>query len=165
MHSRYYTSKKAHVYSHYVCVNRPSRYAACPDLPQVRTHNVDKLVWEDCCRVFEELDLIRGTIAHNIQQSLHTMLEDTWGKQLIMQLQGGIAYATTERDKHPKGSYYYTLIDQDIRTKQDRLRRCEEEYTKSHDVRKLADVYQESILAVCRRERISGHASCSDKRP
>lgn len=112
MHSHYYRSKKEHVYPYYVCVNHANSLGACPALPQVRTHHIDRLVWEDCCHVFEGLDLIRGTIERNIQESLHTMLEDVQGKQLMTQLQNDIAYAIAERDKHPEGSYYYTLIDQ-----------------------------------------------------
>jgi hypothetical protein len=107
---------------------------------------VDQLVWADCCRVFERLELIRDTIERNIEQSLQTMLEDTRGKQLVVQLEQDIAYAKQERAKHPEGSYLYNLISQDITKKQDQLRKYEEEYAASRDTATLSDVYRNSIL-------------------
>jgi site-specific DNA recombinase len=146
MAGRYQTSREKHTYPYYACINNRNKYDACPDLTVVRTARVDALVWDDCCRVFERLDLIRDTIERNIQASLQDMLENTQGKLLITELEADIAYAKQERAKHPEGSYYYTLISQDIRAKEDRLRKYEAEYTESRDIVKLSDVYQKSIL-------------------
>ncbi len=103
-------------------------------------------MWDDCCRVFERLDLIRDTIERNIQASLQDMLENTQGKLLVAELEAEITYAEAERAKHPEGSYYHKLISQDIRDKEERLRKYEAEYTESWDIVKLSDVYQKSIL-------------------
>jgi site-specific DNA recombinase len=146
MAGRYQTSREKHIYPYYACINNRNKYDACPDLTVIRTSRVDVLVWNDCCRVFERLEIIRDTIERNIEQSLQTMLEDTRGKQLVVQLEQEITYAYQERAKHAEGSYYYNLISQDIREKEDRMRRYKEEYTESRDIVKLSDVYRNSIL-------------------
>lgn len=84
---------KRHVYPFYGCRNKSNKYAACPDLPSIRTSRVDQLVWEDCCQVFERLEMIRDTLAYNIEQSLQNILEDTTGRQHIDQLQEEIRFA------------------------------------------------------------------------
>ena len=147
MLGRYRTSQKMHTYPYYACTNQNNKYDACPDLTLVRTDNVDKIVWDDCCRVFENLNLIRDTIERNVEQELQSMLEDTKGKVLVVQLTDEIAYAKQERAKHPEGSYYHKLISQDIREKEEQLARYEEEYRESRDVVKLLQVYRKSILS------------------
>ena len=139
--------RKEFVYPYYRCVKYRNKYNACPDLPALRTDNVNKLVWEDCCRVFERLDLIRNTIEQNIEHSLQNILEDTKGSQLIIELEEEIAYAKQERDKHKEGSYYYKLISQDISAKEEQLQRYKEEYAKSRDIVRLSGVYQKSIMS------------------
>src|SRR5712692_10265131 len=146
MHGRYQTSRNEHIYPYYACVKYRNKYDACPDLTVVRTNNVDQLVWEDCCRVFERLDAIRSTIESNIEQSLQNLLEDTTGKLLVLQLTEEIAYAKQERAKHAEGSYYHTLISQDISEKEGRLARYEEQYRESQDIVKLSHIYRKSIL-------------------
>lgn len=147
MHGRYQTSKKIHTYPYYICMNHRNKYNACPDLPTIRTNKVHQIVWEDCCRVFERLDIIRETIESNIEQSLQNMLEDTKGKMLIDQLEEEIAFAKQEREKHPEESYYYQLISRDIQGKEELLQRYREEYKESLDIMKLSNVYQKSILS------------------
>jgi hypothetical protein len=146
MVGRYQTSRKKHIYPYYACVNHRNKYDACPDLTIIRTLRVEALVWDDCCRVFERLDLTRDTIESNIQASLQDMLENTQGKLLVADLKADITYAKQERAKHPGGSYYYNLISQDVHEKEDRLRKYEAEYTESRDIVKLSEVYQKSIL-------------------
>ncbi|MHB8600505.1 MAG: recombinase family protein [Ktedonobacteraceae bacterium] len=146
MHGRYQTSRNEHVYAYYACAKHRNKYDACPDLTVVRTNNVDQLVWEDCCRVFERLDAIRSTLEGNIEQSLQSMLEDTTGKLLIVQLTEEIAYAKQERAKHAEGSYYYRLISQDIRDKEEQLAKHEEQYCESQDIVKLSHNYRKRIL-------------------
>ena len=147
MAGRYQTSKATHTYPYYCCTKFRNKYDACPDLTTIRTGHVDELVWTDCCRVFERLDLIRETIERNIDQALQNMLDDTRGHELLVRLSDEIVYATQERDKHPAGSYYYKLISQDIHEKEEQLRKCEEEYKESRLVVRRSDVYKRSILS------------------
>lgn len=146
MVGRYRYSKKTHCYSYYCCVNHKNKYDCCPDQQFIRTDKIDELVWKDCCRVFERLDLIRETLHRNIEQSLQLMLEDTRGRQIIDQLSAEIAYARQERDKHQEGSYTYRVIAQDIREREERLRKCEEQFRESSDVMKMSDIYQKSVM-------------------
>jgi len=90
---------------------------ACPDLPTVTAKNIDELVWEDCCRVFERLEQIQAVVEKNIEETIASMLEDTEGKKLVASLQQEIQYAEIEQKKHPEGSYYYSLIAEDISKK------------------------------------------------
>ena len=146
MVGRYRKSKEVHTYPFYGCINHRNKYAACSDLPQIRTNRVDRLVWEDCCRVFERLELIQDTIEQGIELFLQNMLEDTKGQMLVSQLEDEITFAKRERAKHDEESYYHRLISQDIRDKEEKLRKYREEYNASRDIVKLADIYRRSIL-------------------
>lgn len=146
MQGRYQTSKKESTYTYYACIKYRNKYDACPDLTTIRTDKVEQIVWEDCCRVFDRLDVIRSTIESNIEQSLQIMLEDTTGKLLVLQLKEEIAYAEQERAKHQEGSYYYRLISQDIAEKEERLAKYEKEDRESQDIIKLSHIYRRSIL-------------------
>jgi hypothetical protein len=117
-----------------------------PHIVRVRTSIIDPIVWEDCCRVFERLELIRDVIKASIEQSVKNMLEDTKGHDIVTALQEEIIYAMQERSKHQEGSYYYNLITQDIRKKEEDLQRCEEELAKSHDVARLSGSFQKSVI-------------------
>src|SRR5262249_30173305 len=142
MHGRYMTSRSEHVYTYYACVKFRNKYAACPDLPVVRTNNIEQIVWQDCCRVFERLDAIRSTIEQNIDRSLQSILENTTGKLLVLQLKEEIACAEAEQAKQTKDSYTYRLIEQDIQQKQEQLAKYEEQYEKSQDIVKLSHIYR-----------------------
>lgn len=146
MHGRYMTSRNEHTYTYYSCIKYRNKYDACPVLPTIRTNKVEQLAWENCCRVFERLDVIRSTIENNIDQSLQSILENTTGKLLVLQLKEEIAYAEREREKHPKGSYYYTLISQDIAQKEEQLAKYEEQDRQSQDIVKLSHIYRSSVL-------------------
>jgi site-specific DNA recombinase len=141
-----YLKSREYRYAYYSCVNHKNKFDCCPSLSFVRTDRVDEWVWADCCRVFERLDMIRDTLTRNIEQSLHTMLEDTKGRQLIEQLTEEITYARQEQDKHAEGSYYYRLISQDIYEKEERLQKYEEQYREARGVLKLSDIYQRSVM-------------------
>ncbi|GHO90735.1 hypothetical protein KSF_007830 [Reticulibacter mediterranei] len=117
-----------------------------PHIVRVRTSIVDPIVWKDCCRVFERLEHIQDVIQASIEQSVQHLLEDTTGNDMITALQEELIYAIQEQNKHPKGSYYYHLIAQDIRKKEEELQRCEEEFSKSHDGAKLSESFQESVM-------------------
>jgi len=117
-----------------------------PHILRVRTDILDPLVWEDCCRVFERMNLIQDMIERSIDESLRNVLEDTKGREHILALEEEIRYAKLEREKHPEGSYYYRLISHDIQTKEEQLRRFEEEFAESRAVTQLSGVYRQSIL-------------------
>ena len=149
MHGRYVITKhrtdgEPHPYPFYRCINDANRYNACPELPCIRADRINQLVWEDCCRVFERLELIRDTIEFNIERSLQNILEDTQGKALMDELREKIQFAYIERDKHPKGDYYYLLISADIQNKEAELQRYEEQYQESINIVKLKNIYQQS---------------------
>lgn len=132
---------------YYQCNKYTNKYDTCPDLPQILAEKVNKLVWQDCCRVFESMELIRETLHANIERELQNLLENTQGKQMIVQLTEEIGFAEQERDKHSHDSYYYNLIDQDIQHKQAKLQKCEEEYRNSASMVQLLDVYRQSVMS------------------
>ncbi len=146
MVGRYMTSRYAKEYPYYRCTKYRNKYDACPDLTVIRTDKVNELVWENCYRVFERIEQIRGTIEQNIERAVQTMLEDTRGKQLITRLEQELVQARVERSKHAEGSYLYGLITQDIKTKEEQLKRAVEDYDGSRDFASLADHYRSSIL-------------------
>lgn len=146
MVGRYMTSRYAKEYPYYRCTKYRNKYDACPDLTIIRTDKVNQLVWENCCRVFERIELIRGTIEQNIERAVQTLLEDTRGKQLITRLEQELAQARVERSKHDEGSYLYGLITQDIKTKEEQLKCAVQDYDDSRDFASLADHYRSSIL-------------------
>ena len=146
MVGRYRTSRHTHTYPYYACVHNQNKYMACPDLTMVRTYKIDDIVWADCCRVFEQLEAVQSTIERHIRDSLQSMLENTHGSHQIAELKQEIAFAQDERDKHPKGSYYYLLTDKDVLDKLDKLRRYEAEYSESRNIVKLSEVYSNSML-------------------
>lgn len=135
-----------HVYAYYHCTKNRIRYDSCPSQTQIRTDNVNQVVWENCCRVFERIEAIRDSIESNIEEYIKNMLEDSTGKQLILELEEGIKLAKKEREQYQEGTYLYNLISQDISDKEEKIRRHEEEHAKSRSIVKLSATYQESIM-------------------
>ena len=117
-----------------------------PHILRVKTEHIDPMVWEDCCWVFERLHLIQDVLERSIEQSLQNMLEDTRGRKMIDALQQELAFAMAERNKHPEGSYYYNLINQDVIEKERKLDKYEEEFAHSQDVVELSGFYQKSVM-------------------
>jgi site-specific DNA recombinase len=117
-----------------------------PHVLRIKTSFVDPVVWENCCQVFERLSTIQDVLERSITQSLQNMLEDTKGKELIIEKEEEIILAKLERDKHPKGGYTYNLISQDIQRKEEELRRFKEEFTESRSMVQLSSVYQQSVM-------------------
>jgi site-specific DNA recombinase len=113
-----YRSYDGVLVGYYRCAKENNKYDACPDMTEVMAAKVNRLVWEDCCRVFEAIEQIRDTIRVRIEQDVKSFLEYTTGSQQSAQLRQDIAYAEAERSKHPEGSYYYKLTSQDIQSKQ-----------------------------------------------
>ncbi len=132
---------------YYQCCKDNNKYDACPDLTGIKADKVNTLVWDDCCRVFEAIELIRDTIRANIERDVQSFLEHTTGSQQLIQLRQEIAYAEAERSKHPEGSYYYKLISQDIQGKQEQLRKYEEESAHAATSGQLLDLYQQQVLS------------------
>lgn len=145
MVGRYKMSHGQKYHPFYGCSNNRNKYDSCPALPHVRTTKIEQIVWEDCCRVFERLEQLRDIIAMYIERHLESMLENTTGKMLMAQMQEAIAVDQEELAKHAEGSYYYNLIAREIREKEEKLRRYEEEYRESTSMVKLANSYQQSM--------------------
>jgi hypothetical protein len=121
--------------------NHSSRYLYFSECPKV-----NRLVWEDCCRVFQAIEEIRDTIRANIERDVQSFLEHTTGTQQLAQLRQELAQAEAEQTKHAPGSYYYSLVTQDIQTKQEQLRKYEAESKQAATSTQLLDLYQQQVL-------------------
>jgi hypothetical protein len=75
------------------CNKSFNKYDACPDLTEILASKVNTLVWEDYCRVFDAIELIRETIRARLEQDVQNFLERTQGKQQVVQLTHEIANA------------------------------------------------------------------------
>jgi len=129
----------------YYCNKFGNNYDLCPHRPSIRTTVVDKAVWDDCCQLFERLDLIQAKIEEEIEKSLSNLLEDSTGREQTAALTAAIDYAEQERDKHLEGSYYYNLTTQDIQAKTEQLRRYEEECAAAGSVAAASATYKERV--------------------
>ena len=145
MSSRMLYSDPQHSYPFYMCVNRINKYKACPDLPTVRNYLLDAIVWEDCCRIFERLDLIQETLEHNIEEQLKNILEDTKGAEKLLELKQTIAHAEKQLPLYPKDSYTYNLISQDIAAKTEELKRYEQESSGSEVLTRSVKLYHQHV--------------------
>ena len=132
---------------YYQCNKDANKYDACPDMPEIMAAKVNKLVWEDCCRVFEAIELIRETIRANIERDVQNFLEHSQGTRQLTQLQQEIAQAEIEQAKHAPGSYYYNLVTQDLQNKYTQLRKYEEEATRAEVPATLLNLYQQNVLS------------------
>ncbi len=132
---------------YYQCCKDNNKYDACPSLTGIKADKVNELVWADCCRVFEAIELIRDTIRAHVERDVQNFLEYSQGRQQLAQLMQEIAYAEAERDKHPEGSYYYRLITQDIQDKQAQVHKYEEESKLAEVPDQLLNLYQQQMLS------------------
>ncbi len=130
----------------YCCNKFGNNYDRCPHIPTIRTNVVDKTVWDDCCQLFERLDLIQAKIEEEIERSLSNLLEDTRGREQIAALTAAIEYARRERTNHLEGSYYYNLITQDIQAKTEQLQRYEEECAAASNFAATTATYKERVM-------------------
>jgi site-specific DNA recombinase len=146
MHGRYRVYDGVQI-GYYQCCKDNNKYDACPDRTEIMAAKVNRLVWEDCCRVFEAIEQIRDTIRARIEQDVKSFLENSQGKQQLAQLTRELAMAEAERDKHAPGSYYYNLVTQDIQAKQQQLRKYEEESKHAEVSEQLLDHYQQNVLS------------------
>ncbi len=143
----YKMGPKEHKRRHYYyCRKFGNNHTKCPDAPTINTNVVDKVVWDDCCQLFERLDGIQAKIEQEIARSLTEVLEDTKGKEHIAALTAAIDYARQERAKHLEGSYYYTLITQDLQAKVEQLQRYQEECAAASNVATATATYKERVM-------------------
>ena len=132
---------------YYQCTKDNNKYDACPDLTGIKAVKVNELVWEDCCRVFESIERIHDTIRARIEQDVKAFLEHTTGSHQLEKLRQALAQAESEQAKHSPGSYYYNLVTQDIQSKQEQLRKYEEQATHASTNEQLLDLYQRQVLS------------------
>ncbi len=132
--------------SFYYCNKFGNIYDRCPHMPSIRTNVVDKTVWDDCCQLFERLDLIQAKIEEEIEKSLSNLLEDSTGREQIAALTAAIDFAKQERAHHLESSYYYNLITQDIQSKMEQLQRYEEECMAAGTVAAASATYKERVM-------------------
>ncbi len=132
--------------AYYFCRKFGNKHNKCPDMTSIRSDVVNEVVWNDCCHLFERLDLIQTRIEEEIERSLRNLLEDTEGMERIAALRAALEYARQERTKHLEGSYYYKLVTQDIQAKTEELKRYEEERDASRNVAAATEAYKNRVL-------------------
>ena len=134
----------------YRCTKHISVYDAnprqCePHIQRIRTSLLDPVVWQDCCQLFERLDLIQARIEAEVKNSVTNLLEDTTGKEQIAALKLAIEHAKHERDTQ-QNDYLRSLIVRDIQTKTEQLQRFEEECKAASSIAALTATYQQRVL-------------------
>jgi site-specific DNA recombinase len=134
----------------YRCTKHISIYDAnprqCePHIQRIRTSLLDPVVWEDCCHLFERLDLIQARIEEEISNSVNDLLEDTTGREQIAALKLAIEHARQEYATQ-QNEYLRSLIAQDIQTKTEQLQRFEEECKAASSIAALTATYQKRVL-------------------
>ena len=141
-----YRSYESAVIGYYRCNKYVNKHDACPDLTEIMADKVNELVWADCCKVFESIELIHDTIRARLAQDVKAFLEHTTGTHQLAQLREELAQAEAEQDKHAEGSYYYNLVTADIQSKQEQLRKYEEQTAHASTNEQLLDLYQQQVL-------------------
>jgi len=132
-------------YPYYYCGNRRNKYRSCPDCPLVRADLVDTIAWEECCHLFERLDMIQTKIDAEVERSLTELLEDTRGLEQLAGLRAAVALAKAEQARHPEGSYYYNLTTEDVRIKTEQLQRFETEVGNSRNIAAVMGAYKQRV--------------------
>ena len=135
------------VVGYYQCGKVTNKYDSCPDVTGILASKVNDLVWKDCCRVFEAIELIRDTIRARLEQDVEAFLEHTTGTQQLANLRQELAQAEIEQARHAPGSYYYNLVTADIQAKQEQLRRYEMESKQAATNSQLLNLYQQQVLS------------------
>ncbi|MBA2394694.1 MAG: recombinase family protein [Ktedonobacteraceae bacterium] len=137
--------KRGHEYPYYQCGNYNNKYIACNARTRINVPAVDKIVWEECCRIFERLELIQEVLEKEAEKAVREILNDTTANNHILQLETEINYAKEEKKRHTEGSYYYNLITPDIQKKEEQLQKYREEAQKSTPFINRADAYKKRI--------------------
>ncbi|MFL5656259.1 MAG: recombinase zinc beta ribbon domain-containing protein, partial [Ktedonobacteraceae bacterium] len=138
--------KVTHVYrcNKHLSVLDPNPHCE-PHVLRIKTSLIDPIVWEECCQLFERLDLIQAKIEEEVKRSLSGLLEDTTGKEQMAALIAAIEHAKQKKAKQ-QDEYLRALIDQDIQTKTEQLRRYEEECKAASSIVELTATYQKRVL-------------------
>ncbi len=84
--------------AYYFCRKFGNKHNKCPDMTSIRSDVVNEVVWNDCCHLFERLDLIQARIEEEIEHALRNLLEDTEGMERVTALQAALEHA---RQEHP----------------------------------------------------------------
>ncbi|GCF10608.1 recombinase family protein [Dictyobacter arantiisoli] len=138
-------NKKGHEYHYYQCGYYNNKYTTCNARTRIQTQAVDKLVWEECCHIFERLELIQEVLEKEAEKAVGRLLDNTTANNHILQIETEISYAKEEQKRHTEGSYYYNLITQDIQNKKEQLQKYREEAQKSTPLISRADTYKKRI--------------------
>ncbi|HEU5376155.1 MAG TPA: recombinase family protein [Ktedonobacteraceae bacterium] len=139
-------SPRNHMGGHYYyCNKRYSRYDTCPNMPNIKADTADTVVWQECCLLFERLDVIRATLEEEIQRSVQSLLEHIQGKEHIIKLQAEIAYAKQQQSQFLEGMYLHNVIAQDIQIKTEQLQRFEEEYAAASHITAVTATYKDRV--------------------
>ncbi|GER88382.1 recombinase [Dictyobacter vulcani] len=137
--------KKGREFPYYQCGYNNNKYITCDARTRINAPALDKLVWEECCRIFERLELIQDILEREAEKAVQKLLNDDSASNLTSQLETEIDYAKEERRNHREGSYYYNLITQDIQKKEEQLQKHKEEAIKSTPFINRADTYKKRI--------------------
>ena len=144
---------------YYYCANRRNKYFKCPDIPVVRAEFLDILAWQECCQLFDRLEVIQATIEAEVTRSLQSFLEDSHGREQVLELEAELEHARLERAKHPEGSYYYNLIGEDIRVKTERLERYKIEHASAKDFAGIQAIYRQRVLGFWSLSTVCGEGT------
>jgi ABC-type oligopeptide transport system substrate-binding subunit len=81
-----------------------------------------------------------------VKRSLTVMLEDTHGQDQAGELQAKIEFATKERARYEKDSYYYDLLTADIVAKTEALQKYQEQQSKNRDLKAYMAAWRQRAL-------------------
>ncbi len=132
-------------YPIYACAHTHNNYDACPSLPTIRTSPLDDIVWQECCGLFERIEVLQTALELELQAAIHAMLEDTTGQQQIQNIEATIQLAKTEREKYEEGSYMHNLLSQDITRQETELARYTEEISAAK-IDQVARAYRQQLI-------------------
>jgi hypothetical protein len=131
-------------YHYYKCSNYGNKYINCSARTSINTAVTDKLVWEECCLIFERLELIQEVLEKELEKEAGILLSGTTMQQHILQIEAEIGYAKEEQKRHMEG-YYYNLITQDVQKKEEQLQRYKEEAEKATPLINRDNIYRQRI--------------------
>jgi site-specific DNA recombinase len=132
-------------YPIYACAHTHNNYDACPSLPTIRTNPLDDIVWQECCALFERIEVLQTALELELQAAINALLEDTTGQQQIQQIESTIQLATRERKNYEEGSYMHNLLSQDITRQEAELARYKEEIG-SAKIDQVARAYRQQLI-------------------
>jgi DNA invertase Pin-like site-specific DNA recombinase len=145
MHSLYEKELPVYRCNKHMSVLDANPHQCEPHILRIKTALLDAAVWQDCCQLFERLDLIQAKIEGEIKNSVNNLLEDTTGREQIAALKLAIEHARQEHAKQ-QNDYLRSLIAQDIQTKLEQLERFEEECKAASSIAALTATYQKRVL-------------------